>query len=67
MAIVDPDQEMKERMPKVTQGQTFYAVAAEKNRTFYYRHQNHTVKILSLQQWKLLEIRNSMKTQKRKD
>lgn len=35
MAIVDPDQEMKERMPKVTQGQTFYAVAAEKDRTFY--------------------------------
>ena len=28
---------------------------------------NHTVKIRSLRQWKLLEIRNSMKTQKRKD
>ena len=34
MAIVDPDQEMKERMPKVTQGQTFYAVAAEKTEHF---------------------------------
>ena len=34
MAIVDPDQEMKERIPKVTQGQTFYAVAAEKTEHF---------------------------------
>ena len=34
MAIVDPDQEMKERMPKVTQGQTFYAVVAEKTEHF---------------------------------
>ena len=34
MAIVDPDQEMKERMPKVTQGQTFYAVDAEKTEHF---------------------------------
>ena len=34
MAIVDSDQEMKERMPKVTQGQTFYAVAAEKTEHF---------------------------------
>ena len=67
MAIVDPDQEMKERMPKVTQGQTFYAVAAEKDRTFLHRHQNHTAKILSLRQWKQLEIRNSMKIRKRKD
>ncbi len=57
MAIVDPGSEMKERMPKVTQGQTFYAVAAEKTEHFYIAHQNHTVKILSLQQWKLLEIR----------
>ena len=34
VAIVDPDQEMKDRMPKVTQGQTFYAVAAEKTEHF---------------------------------
>ena len=34
MAIVDPDQEMKEKIPKVTQGQTFYAVAAEKTEHF---------------------------------
>ena len=34
MAIADPDQEMKERIPKVTQGQTFYAVDAEKTEHF---------------------------------
>ena len=34
MAIADPDQEMKERMPKVTKGQTFYAVDAEKTEHF---------------------------------
>ena len=34
MAIADPDQEMKERIPKVTKGQTFYAVAAEKTEHF---------------------------------
>ena len=34
MAIADPDQEMKEKIPKVIQGQTFYAVAAEKTEHF---------------------------------
>lgn len=30
LAILDPAQEMKEQMPKVTEGQKFYAVTAEK-------------------------------------
>ena len=66
MAIVDPDQEMKERMPKVTQGQTFYAVAAEKTEHFTSPPKPYSEDTL-LAAMETAGNRNSMKTQKRKD